>query len=106
MLDGLFEIGVSGGLVTAGTVILAFILNRLLVHFGVDMSKAAKMLVTFVVSVGLTGFSALQGGLPLPDADGDPFKLGVYLLVAALSVFKAAQPVYDILWKGVILAAE
>lgn len=103
MFDGLFEIIVSGGLVTAGTVVLAFIVNRALVHFGVDLSVQAKKIITMAVAVGLTGFSALQAGIPLPESD-DPLVLGTYLLTASLSVFKAAQPVYDILWKALLNA--
>ena len=101
MFDGLFEIVVSGGLVTVGTVILAFIVNRALVWAGVDLSTRAKKIATFVVAIGLTGFSAVQGGIPLPESN-DPLKLGIYLLVAGLSVFKSAQPVYDLLWKGLL----
>lgn len=103
MFDGLFEIVVSGGLVTAGTVVLAFVVNRALVHFGVSLSIEAKKIVAMATAVGLTGFSAVQGGIPLPESN-DPLVLGTYLLVAALSVFKAAQPVYDILWKALLEA--
>jgi hypothetical protein len=96
------EIVVDGALVTAATVILAFILNQGAAWAGLTLSELAKKLVVFVTAVGLTGYSAYQGGISLPS--GDPMELGVALLAAGTAVFKVAQPVYDQIWKKLIAA--
>jgi hypothetical protein len=97
------DIVVSGGLVTAVTVILAFILNQGLKWAGIEISELAKKLVVFVVAVALTGYSAYQGGLPVPPS-GDPMELAAFLLAGATTVFKVAQLVYDKLWQGLVKA--
>ena len=97
------EIIVDGGLVTVATVITAFILNQAAAWAGLELSEIARKLVVFVVAVGLVGYSAYQGDLALP-ASSDPMELAAYLLAAATTVFKVAQPVYDKIWQGLLSA--
>ena len=97
------DIVVDGTLVTAATVILAFILNQVAAWAGLELSVLAKKLVVFVAAVGLTGYSAYQGGFPLPTGS-EPFELGFALLASATAVFKVAQPIYDSIWKKLIAA--
>ena len=97
------DIVVSGTLVTAVTVILGFILNQGAAWVGLELSALAQKLVVFVVAVGLTGYSAYQGGLPVPPS-GDPMELAAFLLAGAAAVFKVAQPVYDKIWQGLLRA--
>ena len=97
------DIVVDGTLVTLATVILAFILNQAAAWAGLELSELAKKLVVFAVAVGLTGFSAYRGGLPVPPS-GDPMELAAFLLAGATAVFKVAQPVYDKIWQELIKA--
>ena len=97
------EIIVDGGAVTVATVILAFILNQAAAWAGIELSELARKLVVFVVAVGLVGYFAYRGGFALP-ASGDPMELAAYLLAAATTVFKVAQPVYDKIWQGLLRA--
>ena len=97
------EIVVDGTLVTFATVILAFILNQVAAWAGLELSVLAKKLVVFAAAVGLTGYSAYQGGFPLP-VGSEPFELGFALLASATAVFKVAQPIYDSIWKKLIAA--
>ena len=97
------DIVVDGTLVTVATVILAFILNQVAAWAGLELSVLAKKLVVFVAAVGLTGYSAYQGGFPLP-VGSEPFELGFALLASATAVFKVAQPIYDSIWKKLIAA--
>jgi len=96
------DIVVSGALVTAASVILAFILNQGAAWAGLGLSELAKKLVVFVVAVGLTGYTAYQGGISLPS--GDPMQLSVALLAYATAVFKVAQPLYDKIWQNLLAA--
>ena len=97
------DIVVDGGLVTVATVILAFILNQATRWAGVELSVLARKLVVFVAAVGVTGYSAYRGGLPIPPA-GDPMELVLFLLVGSTAVFKAAQLVYDRIWEKLLSA--
>mgnify|MGYP001560938705 FL=1 len=97
------DIVVDGGLVVAETVILSFILNQAAAWVGLELSALARKLVVFVVAVGLTGYSAYQGGLPVGPS-GDPMELAAFLLAGATAVFKVAQPVYDKIWQGLLRA--
>ena len=97
------DIVVGGGLVTAATVILAFILNRAAAWAGLELSVLAKKLVVFAVAVGLTGYSAYSGGLPQFPTE-DPMLLATFLLTFASAVFKVAQPVYDTIWTALLEA--
>ena len=97
------DIVVDGGLVTVATVILAFVLNQAAAWAGLEVSELAKKLVVFAVAVGLTGFSAYKGGLPVPPS-GDPLELAAFLLAGATAVFKASEAVYDKLWQGLVKA--
>ena len=97
------EIVVNGTLVTAATVILAFILNQVASWAGLELSEFAKKLVVFVVATGLTGYSAYNGGLPIPPS-GDPMELALFLLAGSTAVFKVAQPVYDKIWQSLLRA--
>lgn len=97
------DIVVDGGLVVAATVILSFVLNQAAAWAGLELSELARKLVVFVVAVGLTGYSAYQGGLPVPPS-GDPMELAAFLLAGAAAVFKVAQPAYDKIWQGLLRA--
>ena len=97
------DIVVDGTLVTLATVVLAFILNQAAAWAGLELSELAKKLVVFAVAVGLTGFSAYRGGLPVPPS-GDPMELAAFLLAGATVVFKTAQPLYDKIWQELIKA--
>ena len=97
------DIVVSEGAILVATVILSFIVNQGLVWAGVSLSELAKKLVVFTAATGLTGLAAYKGGLALP-VGGDPMVLATALVANAGLVFKAAQPVYDRLWKGLLNA--
>ena len=97
------EIVVNGTLVTVVTVILGFILNQGAAWAGLELSTLAKKLVVFAAAVGLTGYSAYQGGFPLPTG-AEPFELAFALLASAAVVFKTAQPIYDLIWQKLIAA--
>ena|SRR3990167_8491130 len=92
------EIVVDGGLVMLATVLLAFILNQGSKLVGLELSEIAKKLIVFTVAVGLTGYSALKGGVAIP-VGSSPFDTASFVLVFATSVFKVAQTVYDQLWR-------
>ena len=97
------DIVVDGASVTALTVIVAFILNRGAAWAGLELSTLAKKLVVFVAAVGLTGYSAYNGGFEsLPFED--PLALASALLAQATVIFKVAQPVYDKIWQGLVRA--
>ena len=97
------DIVVDVTLVTAATVILAFIVNQGAAWAGLELSTLAKKLVVFVVAVALTGYAAVhQGSLPLPT--DDPMALAAALLAYSTAVFKAAQPVFDKIWTGLLNA--
>ena len=97
------DIVLSESAVVAVTVILSFIVNQALVWAGVSLSELAKKLVVFAAATGLTGYAAYQGGLSLPTGD-DPMVLATALVANAGLVFKASQPIYDRLWKGLLNA--
>mgnify|MGYP001600949853 FL=1 len=88
------DIVVDGTLVTVATVVLAFLFNQIAARFGLELSQLARKLVVFAVAIGLTGYSAYKGGLPLPPS-GDPMELALFLLSSGTVVFKVAQTVYD-----------
>jgi hypothetical protein len=91
------DIVVDGGLIVLGSVLLAFVFNQGAKLLGLEFSELSKKLIVFSVAVGLTGYSALKGGVTVPA--GDPFETAVFVLGFATSVFKVAQSVYDRLWR-------
>ena len=97
------DIVVDGTLVVVATSILAFLLNQVALRFGLELTESQRKLVVFTVAVGLTGYSAYQGGLPLPAA-GDPLEFALALVGQAGIVFKSAQVVYDQILRGVFEA--
>jgi MFS-type transporter involved in bile tolerance (Atg22 family) len=97
------DIVVNAGLLTVATVFLAFFFNQVATRLGWKLSELARKLIVFVVATAVTGYSAYQGGLPLPPAD-DPMQLAVFLLSITTSVFKVAQVTYDKLLKDVFEA--
>ena len=98
------DIVVPSFVLTAATVIAAFILNQALAWAGVEVSLTLRKGIVFVVAVALTGYYGLQSGLPLPDPNADLFAFTAALLAGATAVFKAAQVAYDQIWKGLLSA--
>ena len=95
------EIVLNGGLVTVATVILSFLFRQVLVWRGIELSELATKLIVFTVAVGVTVYSAHQGGLPVPPS-GDPMELATFLLAMATAEFKVAQELYDRLLKDIL----
>ena len=98
------EIVVNWTVVTAASVVLAFILNQALKWAGLELSEGIRKGIVFAVAVGLSAYSAYAGGFELPDVAVDPFAYALALLSLATASFKAAQKVYDVLWQGLLKA--
>lgn len=97
------EIVINWGIVTAASVLLGFVVNQALAYFGVKLSLQYKKLVVFIVSLGLSGYFAYSGGFELPGVE-DPMAFGLALVSLATSAMKAAQVIYDRLWKALLKA--
>jgi len=99
------EIVVNWTLVTAATVLLAFVVNQAAAWGGLELSATTKKGVAFGVAVLLSGYfaySGANGGFNLPDPGADPAVFALALLSLATTAFKVAQQVYDKLWLGLI----
>ena len=97
------EIVINWSIVTGATVLLGFVINQALTYFDVDLSGQAKKLIVFLVAVGLSGYFAWQGGYELPGVE-DPMVFALALLSLAVSAFKVAQQVYDVIWQNLLKA--
>jgi hypothetical protein len=101
------EIVIDWLVVTGVTVALAWVVNSGIPLLGKlfgqawELSELVKKAVAFSASVGLVYF--WRPPLDLPDPALDPFLFVGALLGQAEVVFKAAQEVYDHIWKGIIL---
>jgi hypothetical protein len=104
------EIVINWGLVTLGTVGLAWVVNSGIPLLGNlfkqtwVLSEVVKKAVAFSVSVGLV--YAWKPPVALPDPGADPFLFIEALVAQALVVFRTAQPVYDYVWKGITSAVK
>ena len=96
------EIAVPAALVTAASVIVAFVINKALAWAGVKLAEVYRKGIVFAVAVGLTGYFGYQAGFPLPDPGADPVQFSLALLAASTAVFKAAQVVYDRIWQALL----
>ena len=103
------EILVPGAALTIGTIVLGFVFNQLLVSLGnrfdFTVPRNVKVGVVYAVSVGLTGYYAVQAGWVLPSID-DPIAFTASLLTFALAVTKAAQPIYSRFGQGILRATD
>jgi len=99
------NIVIDWGLVIGASVVLAWAVNSGLPLLGRllgqswSLSTNVKKAVAFGFSVVLTGF--WRTPIELPDPAADPFLFAGALLAQAEVVFKAAQEVYDHLWKAI-----
>lgn len=99
------EIVINWAIVTAATVLLAFVINQAATWGGLKLSETTKKGVAFGVAVVLSGYfaySGVNGGFNLPDPGADPAVFALALLSLATAAFKVAQQVYDKLWLGLI----
>ena len=65
------DIVVPAGLVTAATVIVAFVINQALKWAKVELSETVKKGIVFAVATGLTGYFGYRAGFPLGDPAAD-----------------------------------
>ena len=104
------EIVVPGVVITIVTVGLGFIFNQVLVYLGnrfnFTVTRRVKIGSVYAVAVGLTGFYAQQVGWVLPDPAVDPGQFVASLLAFATLVTKAAQPIYTLIGRDVLTAAQ
>ena len=98
MTEG-FEVIINFGLVTGAAVVVTWVLNSGANLVGIDLSETAKKAVAFVVSAGLAGYFAFQQLPALPPVADDPAAFAVLFLGIVTATFKAAQQIYDRLWK-------
>ena len=98
------DVVIDFGIVSVVGVVLAFVLNQGAKLLGLQLSEAVRKGVVFAVAVGLAGYFAVNGGMDLPDPAVDPFAFAFGLLTFSLAAFKAAQVIYDLLWRPLVEA--
>ncbi len=94
-----FEVIINWTLVTGAAVLVAWVLNSGAALVGIDLSENAKKAVAFAASVGLAGYFAFQQLPEIPAAADDPAAFALLFLGIVTATFKAAQQIYDRLWK-------
>lgn len=98
--DG-FTVVINWSLVTSAAVIVAWLLNEGLSLIGLRLSEVAKKATVFVLSVAGGAYFALQQLPFVPPPAEDPFAFAYMILSIATGTFKAAQEIYDHLWRRI-----
>ena len=101
------DIVVDWAVVSLVTVVLAWVVNEGVPLLGRlfkqawALSDQVKKGVAFLSDIGLV--YTWKPPVALPDPSTDTFLFIESLLAQATLVFKVAQPVYDYIWKGLIV---
>jgi hypothetical protein len=95
---------VNWALVTGAIVVLGWLVNEGLALIKQrPLSTEGKKAVAFGVSVGLSGYFALQALPALPVPAVDPFGFAIGLGGVMIATFKTAQQIYDKVWNGIVV---